>query len=88
MRAVVPIPDRDPGDAELARRIAASSAQRAMLRATLAREFDHATEEAFGFDGERCGAIVAAVLAGSRIPDRATPDRLHHSTRGEAPCHS
>ncbi|TFW32160.1 RNA polymerase sigma factor [Massilia horti] len=36
---------------------------RAMLRAALAREFDYALEEAFGFAGERCDRIVAAVLA-------------------------
>jgi RNA polymerase sigma-70 factor (ECF subfamily) len=36
---------------------------RSMLRAALAREFDHATEEAFSFDGARCDRIVAAVLA-------------------------
>lgn len=36
---------------------------RAMLRAALEREFDYALEEAFGFAGERCDRIVAAVLA-------------------------
>lgn len=45
---------------------------RAMLRAALAREFDHATEEAFGFDGARCDAIVAAVLA--RLADSRPGD--------------
>jgi RNA polymerase sigma-70 factor (ECF subfamily) len=45
---------------------------RSMLRATLAREFDHATEEAFGFDGERCDRIVAAVLA--RLADSRPGD--------------
>jgi len=36
---------------------------RALLREALAREFDAATVEAFGFDGERCDRIVAATLA-------------------------
>jgi RNA polymerase sigma-70 factor (ECF subfamily) len=35
---------------------------RAMLREALAREIDFAIEDAFGFDGERCDRIVAAVL--------------------------
>jgi len=36
---------------------------RALLREALAREIDAATVDAFGFDGERCDRIVAAVLA-------------------------
>jgi len=36
---------------------------RALLREALAREIDVATVDAFGFDGERCDRIVAAVLA-------------------------
>jgi RNA polymerase sigma-70 factor (ECF subfamily) len=44
---------------------------RAMLRAALAREFDYALEEAFGFDGARCDRIVAAVLA--RLDGQAPP---------------
>jgi RNA polymerase sigma-70 factor (ECF subfamily) len=36
---------------------------RALLREALAREFDHALDAAFGFDGARCDRIVAGVLA-------------------------
>ena len=36
---------------------------RALLRASLARDMDLATLEAFGFAGERCDRVVAAVLA-------------------------
>jgi RNA polymerase sigma-70 factor (ECF subfamily) len=36
---------------------------RALLRESLAKEIDFATVDAFGFDGERCDRIVAAVLA-------------------------
>jgi RNA polymerase sigma-70 factor (ECF subfamily) len=36
---------------------------RAMLRATLASQFDTALEEAFSFDGARCDRIVNGVLA-------------------------
>lgn len=36
---------------------------RNLLRAALAREFDHQYEEAFGFAGARCNRIVANVLA-------------------------
>ncbi|MFL6673632.1 MAG: RNA polymerase sigma factor [Massilia sp.] len=48
---------------------------RGLLRAALAQQLDLATEEAFGFDGERCDRIVAAVLAqlgtwaGSQVSD-------------------
>jgi len=41
---------------------------RALLREALAREIDAATVDAFGFDGERCDRIVAAVLARLRTP--------------------
>jgi RNA polymerase sigma-70 factor, ECF subfamily len=37
---------------------------RSMLRESLALEIDHAEQELFGFDGERCDRIVARVLAG------------------------
>ena len=40
---------------------------RALLRASLARDIDAATLEAFGFEGDRCDRIVAAVLA--RLPN-------------------
>lgn len=36
---------------------------RALLRESLARDIDTATVSAFGFDGQRCDRIVAAVLA-------------------------
>ena len=36
---------------------------RALLREALARDMDSATVEVFGFAGERCDRIVAAVLA-------------------------
>ncbi|HXR56585.1 MAG TPA: RNA polymerase sigma factor [Casimicrobiaceae bacterium] len=36
---------------------------KARLREALAEELDTATQEVFGFDGERCDRIVAAVLA-------------------------
>lgn len=36
---------------------------RAQLREALARDFDHAVETAFTFDGARCDRIVAGVLA-------------------------
>jgi len=36
---------------------------RALLRASLAKEIDVATTDAFGFAGERCDRIVAGVLA-------------------------
>jgi RNA polymerase sigma-70 factor, ECF subfamily len=36
---------------------------RSMLRESLSREFDHALEGAFGFDGERCNRIVTRTLA-------------------------
>jgi RNA polymerase sigma-70 factor (ECF subfamily) len=36
---------------------------RSQLREALARDVDLATEEAFGFDGERCDRIVANVLS-------------------------
>ncbi|TFW25051.1 RNA polymerase sigma factor [Massilia arenosa] len=39
---------------------------RALLREALAREFDHALDSAFGFDGARCDRIVVGVLA--RMP--------------------
>jgi RNA polymerase sigma-70 factor (ECF subfamily) len=35
---------------------------RGMLREALAREFDFALDDAFGFDGERCNRIVANVM--------------------------
>jgi RNA polymerase sigma-70 factor (ECF subfamily) len=35
---------------------------KAKLREALAAELDHATQDVFGFDGERCDRIVAAVL--------------------------
>lgn len=35
---------------------------RSMLRESLSREFDHALEGAFGFDGARCDRIVAGTL--------------------------
>lgn len=45
---------------------------KARLRESLAQEFDMATEDVFGFDGERCDRIVRAVLdrlgAGSAHP--------------------
>jgi RNA polymerase sigma-70 factor (ECF subfamily) len=40
---------------------------RSMLRETLARDIDMATDDAFSFDGERCDRIVSSVLA--RMPD-------------------
>ena len=36
---------------------------KARLREALAAELDHATQDVFGFDGERCDRIVSAVLA-------------------------
>jgi RNA polymerase sigma-70 factor (ECF subfamily) len=36
---------------------------KARLREALATELDHATQDVFGFDGERCDRIVAVVLA-------------------------
>ena len=36
---------------------------KARLREALSAELDHATQDVFGFDGERCDRIVAAVLA-------------------------
>jgi RNA polymerase sigma-70 factor (ECF subfamily) len=42
---------------------------RALLRESLAREFDGATMEAFGFAGERYDRIVATVL--DRLRSRA-----------------
>ena len=36
---------------------------RALLREALARDMDAATVEVFGFAGERCDRVVAAVLA-------------------------
>jgi RNA polymerase sigma-70 factor (ECF subfamily) len=36
---------------------------RSLLRESLASEIDLACEDAFGFDGERCDRIVAAVMA-------------------------
>ncbi len=40
---------------------------RAMLRESLARDIDVATVHAFGFAGERCDRIVAAVLARAQL---------------------
>jgi len=45
---------------------------RALLRASLAEEIDVATLDAFGFAGERCDRVVAAVL--DRIRSPAAPD--------------
>jgi RNA polymerase sigma-70 factor (ECF subfamily) len=42
---------------------------RALLREALARDLDVATSDVFGFAGERCDRIVAAVLA--RVSERA-----------------
>jgi RNA polymerase sigma-70 factor (ECF subfamily) len=36
---------------------------RALMREALARDMDSATVDVFGFAGERCDRIVAAVLA-------------------------
>ena len=36
---------------------------KARLRASLSEELDDATQDVFGFDGERCDRIVANVLA-------------------------
>ena len=44
---------------------------KARLREALAEEIDTVTQEAFGFDGERCDRIVRMVLA--RIEDQAHP---------------
>ena len=44
---------------------------RALLRASLMKDVDTATLEAFGFAGERCDRIVAAVLA--RLDDAQIP---------------
>jgi RNA polymerase sigma-70 factor (ECF subfamily) len=44
---------------------------KAQLRESLAREFDVATQDVFGFDGERCARIVRTVLA--RIASPAHP---------------
>ncbi len=41
---------------------------RALLRESLARELDAVEADAFGFDGERCDRIVAAVVARLRDP--------------------
>ena len=41
---------------------------RALLRESLAREIDAVEADAFGFDGERCDRIVAAVVARLRDP--------------------
>jgi RNA polymerase sigma-70 factor (ECF subfamily) len=41
---------------------------RALLREALARDMDAATAGVFGFAGERCDRIVAAVLARARTP--------------------
>jgi RNA polymerase sigma-70 factor (ECF subfamily) len=35
---------------------------RGMLRESLAREFDFALDDAFGFDGARCDRIVSKVM--------------------------
>ncbi len=52
---------------------------RALLRESLSRDIDLATVNAFGFAGERCDRIVAAVLARLRLVQQArepdTPDR-------------
>jgi RNA polymerase sigma-70 factor (ECF subfamily) len=54
---------------------------RALLRASLARDIDVATVDAFGFAGERCDRIVAKVLercraiAGGRTGHGGPPDR-------------
>ncbi|SBV37305.1 RNA polymerase sigma factor [uncultured Stenotrophomonas sp.] len=39
---------------------------RGLLREGLAREMDHALDDAFAFDGARCDRVVAAVLAAAR----------------------
>jgi len=44
---------------------------KARLREALAQEFDVATQDVFGFDGERCDRIVRAVL------ERLCDDRVH-----------
>jgi len=44
---------------------------RSLLRESLARELDIATNEAFAFDGERCDRIVNAVLGHLHRPDTA-----------------
>lgn len=41
---------------------------RALLREALARDMDSATVEVFGFAGQRCDRIVAAVLARVSVP--------------------
>jgi RNA polymerase sigma-70 factor (ECF subfamily) len=52
---------------------------RALLREALAREFDTATLNVFGFAGARCDRIVASVLARVRaegepsVPDPSSP---------------
>jgi RNA polymerase sigma-70 factor (ECF subfamily) len=54
---------------------------RAMLREALSRDIDHATLEAFNFDGARCDRLVAGVL--SRLESDAT-DRIaaDHNPKG------
>jgi RNA polymerase sigma-70 factor (ECF subfamily) len=51
---------------------------RALLRASLMKDVDTATLEAFGFAGERCDRIVAAVLA--RLDDAQIPSTSEAST--------
>ena len=48
---------------------------RALLRESLAQEVDIATADAFGFDGENCDRVVAAVLGRLRLsaPERELP---------------
>jgi RNA polymerase sigma-70 factor, ECF subfamily len=46
---------------------------RALLREALARDMDSATVEVFGFAGERCDRIVAAVLARATLPGSTPP---------------
>ena len=48
---------------------------KARLRASLAQEMDVATEDVFGFDGERCDRIVRTVLA--RIDAEASRPEAH-----------
>jgi RNA polymerase sigma-70 factor, ECF subfamily len=48
---------------------------RALLRAALARDIDDATIDVFGFAGERCDRIVAAVLARSSGEKSRPADR-------------
>lgn len=44
---------------------------RAMLRQSLAQDFDVAARDVFSFGGERCDRVVAAVLAAIRLPSAA-----------------